>query len=34
LSIKAVARLIGNAVPPKLGEAVARALYSSLSQTV
>lgn len=30
VSIKAVARLIGNAVPPKLGEAVARALYVSL----
>lgn len=29
--IKSVARLIGNAVPPKLGEAVARALYASLS---
>jgi DNA (cytosine-5)-methyltransferase 1 len=28
--IKSVARLIGNAVPPKLGEAVARALYASL----
>lgn len=28
--IKTVARLIGNAVPPKLGEAVARALYASL----
>lgn len=27
--IKTVARLIGNAVPPKLGEAVARALYAS-----
>lgn len=29
--IKTVARLIGNAVPPKLGEAVARSLYASLS---
>ncbi|MDP3923395.1 MAG: DNA cytosine methyltransferase [Hydrogenophaga sp.] len=29
--IKTVARLIGNAVPPKLGEAVARALYASVS---
>lgn len=28
--IKTVARLIGNAVPPKLGEAVARALYASV----
>ncbi|MDZ4055794.1 MAG: DNA cytosine methyltransferase, partial [Polynucleobacter sp.] len=28
--IKTVGRLIGNAVPPKLGEAVARALYASL----
>lgn len=28
--IKTVARLIGNAVPPKLGEAVAKALYASL----
>lgn len=28
--IKTVARLIGNAVPPKLGEAVARALYASI----
>jgi len=28
--IKSIARLIGNAVPPKLGEAVARALYASL----
>lgn len=31
VSIKTVARLIGNAVPPKLGEAVARALYASVS---
>lgn len=29
--IKTVGRLIGNAVPPKLGEAVARALYASVS---
>lgn len=29
--IKTVARLIGNAVPPKLGEAVARTLYTSLA---
>nr|WP_321327850.1 DNA cytosine methyltransferase [Alcaligenes faecalis] len=28
--IKTVARLIGNAVPPKLGEAVAKAIYASL----
>lgn len=28
--IKTVARLIGNAVPPKLGEAVAKAFYASL----
>lgn len=28
--IKTVGRLIGNAVPPKLGEAVAKALYASL----
>ena len=28
--IKTVARLIGNAVPPKLGEAVARTLYATL----
>jgi len=28
--IKTVSRLIGNAVPPKLGEAVARALYASV----
>jgi len=28
--MRAIARLIGNAVPPKLGEAVARALYASL----
>lgn len=28
--IRAVARLIGNAVPPKLGEAVARSFYASL----
>jgi len=33
VSIKRVARLIGNAVPPKLGEAVARALYASLPAT-
>lgn len=31
--VKTVARLIGNAVPPKLGEAVARALYASLPAT-
>ncbi|TAJ53020.1 MAG: DNA cytosine methyltransferase [Nevskiaceae bacterium] len=30
VSIKTVARLIGNAVPPKLGEAVARALHASV----
>lgn len=30
VSVKAVARLIGNAVPPKLGEAVAQALYACL----
>ncbi|GAB3358963.1 MULTISPECIES: DNA cytosine methyltransferase [Giesbergeria] len=30
VTIKSVARLIGNAVPPKLGEAVARSLYVSL----
>lgn len=29
--IKTVGRLIGNAVPPKLGEAVAKALYASLA---
>lgn len=29
--IKPIARLIGNAVPPKLGEAVAKALYNSLT---
>ena len=29
--IKTVARLIGNAVPPKLGEAVARTFYASLA---
>lgn len=28
--IKTLARLIGNAVPPKLGEAVARSLYASI----
>ena len=28
--IKTVGRLIGNAVPPRLGEAVAKALYASL----
>lgn len=28
--VRTVARLIGNAVPPKLGEAVARALYASV----
>ena len=28
--IKTVGRLIGNAVPPKLGEAVAKTLYASL----
>jgi len=31
VSIRRVARLIGNAVPPKLGEAVAKALYASVS---
>lgn len=31
--VRTVARLIGNAVPPKLGEAVARALYASLPAT-
>ena len=30
VSIRRVARLIGNAVPPKLGEAVAKALYASV----
>jgi len=30
VAIRTVARLIGNAVPPKLGEAVARALYASV----
>lgn len=30
VGIRTVARLIGNAVPPKLGEAVARALYASV----
>lgn len=30
-SMKTIARLIGNAVPPKLGEAVARALYADLA---
>lgn len=29
-SVKTLARLIGNAVPPKLGEAVARSLYASV----
>ncbi|MCS4510804.1 DNA cytosine methyltransferase [Xylophilus ampelinus] len=29
VTVKTVARLIGNAVPPKLGEAVARALYAA-----
>lgn len=29
--IKTLARLIGNAVPPKLGEAVARSLYASIA---
>jgi DNA (cytosine-5)-methyltransferase 1 len=29
--MKTVARLIGNAVPPKLGEAVARSLYASIT---
>lgn len=29
--IKTLARLIGNAVPPKLGEAVARSLYASIN---
>ncbi|MHC0504715.1 DNA cytosine methyltransferase [Achromobacter aegrifaciens] len=31
--IKTLARLIGNAVPPKLGEAVARSLYASIGTT-
>lgn len=31
VGIRTVARLIGNAVPPKLGEAVARALQASVS---
>lgn len=31
VGVRALARLIGNAVPPKLGEAVARALYASVS---
>jgi DNA (cytosine-5)-methyltransferase 1 len=30
VSTKTLARLIGNAVPPKLGEAVARSLYASI----
>jgi DNA (cytosine-5)-methyltransferase 1 len=30
VTIKTIARLIGNAVPPKLGEAVARSLYAAL----
>jgi DNA (cytosine-5)-methyltransferase 1 len=30
---KTLARLIGNAVPPKLGEAVARSLYASITKT-
>jgi DNA (cytosine-5)-methyltransferase 1 len=30
VAVRAMARLIGNAVPPKLGEAVARTLYASL----
>ena len=30
VTIKTVAKLIGNAVPPKLGEAVAKALYDSI----
>lgn len=30
-SMKTLARLIGNAVPPKLGEAVARSLYAALA---
>ncbi|WP_122473418.1 DNA cytosine methyltransferase [Burkholderia contaminans] len=29
--VKTLARLIGNAVPPKLGEAVARSLYASIA---
>lgn len=29
VTVKTIARLIGNAVPPKLGEAVARALYAA-----
>lgn len=29
--VKTLARLIGNAVPPKLGEAVARSLYATMS---
>lgn len=31
--VRTVARLIGNAVPPKLGEAVAKALYAALPAT-
>lgn len=34
IPIRTVARLIGNAVPPKLGEAVAKALYASLPTAV
>lgn len=30
MSVKTMARLIGNAVPPKLGEAVARSLYAAI----
>lgn len=30
MSVKTTARLIGNAVPPKLGEAVARSLYAAI----
>lgn len=30
MSVKTMARLIGNAVPPKLGEAVARSLYAAV----
>lgn len=31
VSVKTLARLIGNAVPPKLGEAVARSLYAAVA---
>jgi DNA (cytosine-5)-methyltransferase 1 len=33
VTIKTIARLIGNAVPPKLGEAVARSLYAAIPTT-